>query len=141
MKNENCLKNKFSAKFKIHISWTQRQISHLIRLCIGFLNLLEILLMFKYIVGITTIKATVDAASTILIFSRKRSSCASGNGYVPSNSTGFCVASTVNNAESECRTPSIVTCRSSIDSSSDAWVRGGIRFTSSTSSRSVNIGP
>ena len=27
---------------------------------------------------------------------KKRSSCASGSGYVPTKSTGFCVASTIN---------------------------------------------
>ena len=44
-------------------------------------------------------------------------------------------------SDSAWRSPSIVTWRSSIDSSNAAWVRGGIRLISSTSSRSVNIGP
>src|SRR5919206_474937 len=34
------------------------------------------------------------------VLRRKRSSCASGSGYVPSCSTGFCVAKTVNSSPS-----------------------------------------
>ena len=37
--------------------------------------------------------------------------------------------------------PSTLTCRSSIASSSDAWVFGGVRLISSASSRLVNTGP
>ncbi len=47
-----------------------------------------------------------------------RSRCASGSGYVPSISTGFCVATTMNGLGSWYVCPSMVTCRSSIDSSS-----------------------
>jgi hypothetical protein len=59
---------------------------------------------------------------------------------VPSKSTGFCVAKTVNHAGSGRRVPSLVTWRSSMHSSSAAWVRGGMRLISSTSSRSVKTG-
>src|SRR5690242_11453592 len=71
----------------------------------------------------------------------KRSSWASGSGYVPSYSTGFCVAHTMNIDESGMTTPSIVTCRSSIPSSIADCVFGGVRLISSASSRSVKIGP
>ena len=73
--------------------------------------------------------------------SRKRSSCASGSGYVPSYSIGFWVASTRNGRSSGRVTPSIVTCRSCIASSSAACVFGGARLISSASSRFVKIGP
>ena len=48
----------------------------------------------------------------------KRSTCASGSGYVPSDSIGFCVASTMNGAGTGCVVWPIVTCRSCITSSS-----------------------
>src|SRR5579859_1619262 len=54
---------------------------------------------------------------------------------------GFCVAKTVKNCDSGCATPSMVIWRSSMASSTAAWVRGGMRLTSSASSRSVNSGP
>ncbi len=72
---------------------------------------------------------------------RKRSSCASGNGYVPSYSTGFCVASTRNGSGSGCAAPSSVTCRSCIASSSADCVFAGARFTSSASTTLPKIGP
>src|SRR5262249_56367733 len=70
-----------------------------------------------------------------------RSSCASGNGYVPSYSIGFCVAMTMNGGSSGYVTPSTDTCRSSMHSSSAACVFGDARFTSSTSRRFANTGP
>ena len=51
------------------------------------------------------------------------------------------MANAVKAGESRWLVPSIVTCRSSIASSSAACVRGGMRLISSTSSRSVNTGP
>ncbi len=60
---------------------------------------------------------------------------------MPSYSTGFWVATTKKAAGSGCSCPSSVTCRSSIASSSAAWVLGGVRLTSSASSTSVKIGP
>ncbi len=72
---------------------------------------------------------------------RKRSSCASGSGNVPSYSTGFAVASTWNGASSANVWPSTVIWRSCIASSSAAWVFGGVRLISSASSRPVNSGP
>src|SRR2546426_5176522 len=65
----------------------------------------------------------------------KRSSSASGSGYVPSNSTGFWVANTVNTGDSAWLVPSIVTVRSCIASSSAAWVLAGARLISSASTR------
>ena len=70
-----------------------------------------------------------------------RSSCASGSGYVPSYSIGFCVARTRNGRSSGRVVPSIVTCRSCIASSSAACVFGGARLISSARSRFVKTGP
>ena len=75
------------------------------------------------------------------VFSRKRSSCASGSGYVPSCSTGFCVANTVNRGSSGRDVPSTVTCRSPIASSSADWVFAGARLISSPRRICVNTGP
>src|SRR6185437_1670408 len=71
----------------------------------------------------------------------KRSSCASGSGYVPSYSIGFCVAMTMKGVSSRYVTPSTVTCRSSMHSSSAACVLGEARLTSSTRRRFANTGP
>jgi hypothetical protein len=60
---------------------------------------------------------------------------------VPSYSTGFCVAATTNGDGSLRGTPSMETWCSSIASSSDAWVLGGVRLISSASSMLVNTGP
>src|ERR1700709_402969 len=55
-----------------------------------------------------------------------RSSCASGSGYVPSDSIGFCVASTRNGRGSLYVSPAIVTWRPCMTSSTAHWtVRGG----------------
>ena len=68
-------------------------------------------------------------------------SSASGSGYVPSNSIGFCVANTVKSSGSSCEVPSTVTRRSCIASSSAACVLAGARLISSPSTRSPKIGP
>ena len=60
---------------------------------------------------------------------------------MPSYSTGFCVAMTMNGSGSGRDLPSSETCRSSIASSSDDCVFGGVRLISSASSRFVNTGP
>ena len=60
---------------------------------------------------------------------------------MPSYSTGFAVASTWNGVGSGKVWPSTVTWCSCIDSSSAAWVFGGVRLISSASSRPVKIGP
>src|SRR5882724_6157775 len=70
-----------------------------------------------------------------------RSSCASGNGYVPSYSIGFCVAITMNGRASWFVTPSVVTCCSCMHSSRAACVFGDARLISSTSNRLANTGP
>ncbi len=72
---------------------------------------------------------------------RKRSSWASGRGYVPSYSTGFWVAATRNGSGSGRGVPSTVTWRSSMASSRDDWVLGGVRLISSARSRLVKTGP
>ena len=73
--------------------------------------------------------------------SAKRSSWLSGSGKVPALPNGFCVATRKNGSGSGCVTPSTVTWRSSIGSSSAACVRGDARFTSSTSTTLAKIGP
>ena len=60
---------------------------------------------------------------------------------MPSYSTGFWVAATTNGSGSGRGTPSTETWNSSIASSSEAWVFGGVRLISSASSRLVNTGP
>src|SRR5439155_17643844 len=70
-----------------------------------------------------------------------RSTCASGNGYVPSYSIGFCVAITMTGRASWFVTPSVVTCCSCMHSSRAACVFGDARLISSTSNRFANTGP
>ena len=60
---------------------------------------------------------------------------------MPSYSIGFWVARTRNGRSSGRVTPSVVTCRSCIASSSAACVFGGARLISSASRRCVKIGP
>ena len=60
---------------------------------------------------------------------------------MPSYSIGFCVATTMNGSGSGRLTPSTLTWRSCIASSSAAWVFGGVRLISSASNRLVNTGP
>ena len=71
----------------------------------------------------------------------KRSSCASGSGYVPSCSIGFCVASTKNGFGNSYVRPATVTLRSCIACSSAACVFGGARLISSASTMFANTGP
>src|SRR3954467_10214778 len=71
----------------------------------------------------------------------KRSTCASGNGYVPSNSTGFCVAMTRNGRASSCEWTSTVTRRSCMHSSRPDCVLGEARLISSTITTLAKIGP
>ena len=70
-----------------------------------------------------------------------RSSCASGSGYVPSSSIGFCVAKTWNGSSSVYVLPCTVTRCSCIASSSAACVLGGVRLISSASTMLAKIGP
>ena len=60
---------------------------------------------------------------------------------MPSNSIGFSVAQTMNGRGRGSVSPSIVTCPSSIASSSAAWVLGGVRLISSASTIVANTGP
>ncbi len=75
------------------------------------------------------------------VFSRNRSSCASGSRYVPACSIGFCVPITMNGAPTGRVTPSTVTADSSITSSSADWVFGDARLISSASTMDAKIGP
>ena len=75
------------------------------------------------------------------IRNRNRSSWLSGSRYVPSWSTGFCVAITMNGASSRRLTPSAVIWRSSIASSSADWVFGEARLISSASTMLAKSGP
>ena len=70
-----------------------------------------------------------------------RSTCASGSGYVPSCSIGFCVASTRNGSSSLNVVPPIVTCFSCIASSSAACTFAGARLISSARMMLAKIGP
>ena len=70
-----------------------------------------------------------------------RSTWASGSGYVPSVSIGFCVAMTRNGVGTKCVSPAIVTWYSCITSSSALCTLAGARLISSASSRCVNTGP
>ena len=72
---------------------------------------------------------------------RKRSSCASGRGKVPSYSIGFCVAITMKGDGITCVTPSTDICRSSIASRSEDCVFGVARLISSASTIWAMIGP
>ena len=69
------------------------------------------------------------------------SSAASGSGYVPSCSMGFCVAITKNGSSSRIVRPPALTECSSIASSSADCVRGVARLISSARRRCVKIGP
>ena len=75
------------------------------------------------------------------ILSMKRSSWASGSGYVPSCSIGFWVASTRNGSSSRYVCSPIVTWRSCIASSSALCTLGGVRLISSARIRFANRGP
>ena len=72
---------------------------------------------------------------------RKRSSCASGSGNVPSYSIGFCVAITMNGSGVRCVMPSTVTCRSSIASRSADCAFGVARLISSARTTCERTGP
>ena len=72
---------------------------------------------------------------------KKRSSCASGSGNVPSYSIGFSVAIRKNGSGSRRVTPSTVTCCSAIASSSADCVFGIARLISSTRRMFANSGP
>src|SRR5229473_2098001 len=71
----------------------------------------------------------------------KRSSCASGKGYVPSCSMGFCVAKTRNGSSNGYVRPPAVTRCSCMAWSSAACVLGGVRLISSAKSTLAKTGP
>ena len=71
----------------------------------------------------------------------KRSTCASGSGYVPSDSIGFCVAITRNGSGTTCVSWPIVTWCSCITSSSADCTFAGARLISSARRKLQNTGP
>jgi len=71
----------------------------------------------------------------------KRSSWASGSGYVPWNSTGFCVAITTNGGGKGYVRPSMEACPSLMASSRLDCVLGDARLISSPRRMLVKIGP
>ena len=71
----------------------------------------------------------------------KRSTCASGSGYVPSDSIGFCVASVRNGSGTGLVVPPIVTWRSCITSSRADCTFAGARLISSASRKLQKTGP
>ena len=71
----------------------------------------------------------------------KRSSWASGSGYVPSDSIGFCVAMTRNGEGTGYEVCAIVTWRSCITSSSALCTLAGARLISSASRKLQKTGP
>ena len=77
----------------------------------------------------------------MLVATIKRSSCPSGSGYVPRNSSGFWVAITKNGSGKLRVSPSTVTWPSAIASSSALCVRGEARLISSASKIVVKTGP
>ncbi len=70
-----------------------------------------------------------------------RSTWASGSGYVPSDSIGFCVAMTRNGTGTRWVCRPMVTCCSCMASSNALCTFAGARLISSASSRLVNTGP
>ncbi len=89
----------------------------------------------------TIARSASSSGQPIAILNRNRSSCASGSGYTPCCSIGFCVATTVKRSDRCSVRPSMVMRRSCIASSSAACVLGGVRLISSASSSSQNTGP
>src|SRR5581483_6866594 len=75
------------------------------------------------------------------IFSMNRSICASGSGYVPSDSIGFWVARTRNGSGTGNEVCAIVTCRSCITSSNALCTFAGARLISSASRKLQKTGP
>jgi hypothetical protein len=72
---------------------------------------------------------------------RKRSTCASGSGYVPSCSIGFCVAMTMNGGSSGNVVSPMVTCFSCMASRSALCTLAGARLISSARTRLAKMGP
>ncbi len=88
-----------------------------------------------------SISSSLLSGYSIVTLSMNLSFCASGKGYVPSYSIGFCVANTVKYGDSTCVSRSIVTRRSCIAWSSADCVLAGARFISSARRKVVNTGP
>ena len=87
-----------------------------------------------------SISSSYDGWSTTICI-RNRSRCASGSAYTPSDSIGFCVASTRNGFGSGSVWPAIDTWRSAMTSSSADCTLAGARLISSASTMFANTGP
>src|SRR5580765_6189703 len=93
------------------------------------------------VVVFTTMNSSSSGGCSMTMWNMKRSSWASGSGYVPSSSMGFCVANTKNGSSSVYVRPWIVTRCSCIASRSADCVFGGVRLISSASTMFAKIGP
>src|SRR5215218_1930582 len=93
------------------------------------------------VVCVTTRTSSSSVRYVMTRLNMKRSSCASGSGYVPSSSIGFCVARTKNGRSSPYVRPAAVTWYSCIASSSAACVLGGVRLISSARMICAKTGP
>ena len=105
-------------------------------------------LMIEVMTGLSvpSVRLTIPRSSSLSgkgtkILNKNRSSCASGSGYVPSCSIGFCVASTRNGSSSLWLSVPTVTVCSCIASSKADCVFGVARLISSASTRLAKIGP
>ena len=93
------------------------------------------------VVRTTTSHSSSSVGLGTSTFKRKRSSCASGRGYVPSISMGFSVARTKKGSSRRCRVPAMVTACSAMASRSADWVLGVARLISSASTTWAKMGP
>ena len=89
----------------------------------------------------TISSSSIGVGYPITTFIRKRSRWASGSAYTPSDSIGFCVASTRNGSGTGWVMPAIDTWRSAITSSSADCTLAGARLISSASTKLAKIGP
>ena len=96
--------------------------------------------------SVFSVRFTMPRSSSLvgnstMTLNRKRSSCASGNGYVPSFSIGFCVAKTRNGSSNLWLSFPTVTVCSCMASNSADCVFGVARLISSASTRFAKSGP
>ena len=94
-----------------------------------------------FVVRSSTSRSVSRSGGGTSTLSRKRSSCASGSGNVPSCSIGFWVAITKNGRPSRRVSPPMVTERSCMASSSADCVFGLARLTSSARTSCAKSGP
>ena len=108
-------------------------------------SLLRSILTLLFIVTLVNLFTTSSSSSKLgyftSIFSRNLSTWASGSGYVPSMSIGFCVANTKNGCSSWNVWLPMVTCFSCMASSRADWVFGVALLISSARTMFANMGP